>query len=138
MSSRTLDSIAAFIVLCFLSVCASAASVHKIGTDLYAYISDNDSSANSTFLVSGQGILVVDGGLNAQEGRKLLDEIRRISQAPVRWIVNTHHHPDHRGGNSVGARMLSSSAPIKLAWLFYVHSMNQMPNLDDNLRQSIN
>ena len=77
------------------------ASVHKIGPDLYAYISDNDASANSTFLVSEQGILVVDTGLNAQEGRKLLDEIRKISSAPVRWIVNTHYHPDHRGGNSV-------------------------------------
>ena len=78
-----------------------SASVQQIGPDLYAYISENDASANSTFLVSGQGILVVDTGLNAQEGRKLLDEIRKVSQAPVRWIVNTHYHPDHRGGNSV-------------------------------------
>jgi cyclase len=88
------------LLLLALNVCA-AASVHKIGPDLYAYISENDASANATFLVSDQGILVVDTGLNAQEGRKLLDEIRKVSQAPVRWIVNTHYHPDHRGGNSV-------------------------------------
>ena len=87
-------------MLCFAAVRA-AASVHEIGSGLYAYISENDSSANSTFLVSDQGILVVDTGLNPQEGRKLLEEIRKISQAPVRWIVNTHYHPDHRGGNSV-------------------------------------
>jgi cyclase len=85
----------------FFLTLSPAASVHQIGPDLYAYISDNNASANSTFLVSDQGILVVDTGLNAQEGRKLLDEIRKISQAPVRWIVNTHYHPDHRGGNSV-------------------------------------
>jgi glyoxylase-like metal-dependent hydrolase (beta-lactamase superfamily II) len=95
-----LSTIIACIALCF-PVFGSAASVHKIGPDLYAYISENDASANSTFLVSEQGILVVDTGLNAQEGRKLLGEIRKISQAPVRWIVNTHYHPDHRGGNSV-------------------------------------
>ncbi|HZD94736.1 MAG TPA: MBL fold metallo-hydrolase [Candidatus Sulfotelmatobacter sp.] len=77
------------------------AAVHKLGPDLYAYISENDASANSTFLVDERGILLVDTGLNAQEGRKLLEEIRRISTAPVRWIVNTHYHPDHRGGNSV-------------------------------------
>ena len=53
------------------------------------------------FLLASQGILVVDTGLNAQEGGKLLAEIRKVSQAPVRWIVNTHYHPDHRGGNSV-------------------------------------
>lgn len=79
----------------------AAASVEKIGPDLYAYISDNDSSSNSTFLVGDNGILVVDTGLNADEGRKLLEEIRKVSPLPVRWIVNTHYHPDHRGGNSV-------------------------------------
>lgn len=84
-----------------LSACLASAATQKIGPDLYAYISDNDASANSTFLISEQGILVVDTGLNAQEGRKLLQEIRKVSQAPVRWIVNTHYHPDHRGGNSV-------------------------------------
>jgi cyclase len=91
--------------LCYLiiglSACLASASTHKISPDLYAYISDNDASANSTFLVSDQGILVADTGLNADEGRKLLAEIRKVSQAPVRWIVNTHYHPDHRGGNSV-------------------------------------
>jgi cyclase len=88
------------LTLCFLPSYALA-STQKIGPDLYAYISENDASANSTFLVSEKGILVVDTGLNAQEGRKLLEEIRKVSQAPVRWIVNTHYHPDHRGGNSV-------------------------------------
>jgi cyclase len=78
-----------------------SASVQQIGPDLHAYISDNDASANSTFLVSDRGILVVDTGLNAVEGQKLLAEIRKVSQAPVRWIVNTHYHPDHVGGNTV-------------------------------------
>ncbi len=90
----------AVFLLSALAIPASAA-VQKIGPDLYAYISENDASANSTFLVSEKGVLVVDTGLNAQEGRKLLDEIRKVSAAPVRWIVNTHYHPDHRGGNGV-------------------------------------
>ena len=88
-------------VLLLLALPSASASVQKIAPDLYAYISENDSSANSTFLITDKGILVVDTGLNVQEGRKLLEEIRRISPLPVRWIVNTHYHPDHRGGNSV-------------------------------------
>jgi cyclase len=100
LKTRYSRSVRCLLLILALNVWATA-SVQKIGPDLYAYISENDASANSTFLVSDQGILVVDTGLNAQEGRKLLDEIRKVSQAPVRWIVNTHYHPDHRGGNSV-------------------------------------
>jgi cyclase len=71
----------------------------QIGKDLYAYISDNDASANSTFLVGDSGILVVDTGLNSTEATKLLHAIRQISDLPVKYIVNTHYHPDHQGGN---------------------------------------
>ena len=78
----------------------AAPQAQSIGPGLYAYISDNDASANSTFLVGEKGILVVDTGLNQQEGEKLLHAIREVSPLPVQYIVNTHYHPDHQGGNS--------------------------------------
>jgi cyclase len=78
----------------------SAPQVHPLGPGLYAYISDNDASANSTFLVGTKAILVVDTGLNQQEGEKLLHAIRDLSPLPIQYIVNTHYHPDHQGGNS--------------------------------------
>ena len=80
------------------SVSASS-QTKQLGADLYAYISDNDASANSTFLIGDSEILVVDTGLNATEGAKLLGAIRQISKLPVKFIVNTHYHPDHQGGN---------------------------------------
>jgi len=76
-------------------------SVESIGPGLYAYISDNDSSSNATFLVGSKGILVVDTGFDGQEGGKLLQAIRGVSSLPVQFIVNTHYHRDHQGGNSV-------------------------------------
>jgi cyclase len=98
---RVRHNLIAMVLLGLTQVASLAAGpVEKIGPDLYAYISTNDSSANSTFLVSDRGVLVVDSGLNDEEGRKLLNEIRKISAQPVRWIVNTHYHPDHRGGNT--------------------------------------
>jgi glyoxylase-like metal-dependent hydrolase (beta-lactamase superfamily II) len=75
-------------------------TVTAIGTDLYAYISDNDGSANSTFLVGRQGILVVDTGLDSTEGAKLLQAIRQVSSLPIHFVINTHYHPDHQGGNA--------------------------------------
>jgi cyclase len=75
--------------------------VESLGANLYAYISDNDGSANSTFLIGPKNILVVDSGIDRTEGEKLLREIRKISPLPVTYIVNTHYHPDHQGGNGV-------------------------------------
>ncbi len=45
------------------------------------------------------GILVVDTGL-APMADKTLAAIKSISNGPIRWIVNTHYHPDHTGGNA--------------------------------------
>ena len=63
-----------WILLILLACCRlwAAPEVKPIGPGLYAYISDNDSSANSTFLVGNKGILVVDTGFDAKEGEKLL------------------------------------------------------------------
>jgi cyclase len=89
-----------FVLVCSMLAVAEPA-VKQIGTGLYAYISDNDASANSTFLVGDAGILVVDTGLNETEAAKLLRAIRQVSSLPVKYIVNTHYHPDHQGGNLV-------------------------------------
>lgn len=89
------------LALSYVSGVGAAPRVEQLGRNLYAYVSDNDHSANSTFLIGQHGILVVDTGLDAIEGRKLLDEIRKLSPLPVQYIVNTHYHPDHQGGNGV-------------------------------------
>lgn len=110
LSARAYGFVSIFLMrmalpLLFLMVCLAVpnafATSQKIGDGLYAYISSNDSSSNSVFMVGDNGILVVDTGRDEVEGRKLLEDIREVSPLPVRWIVNTHYHPDHRGGNSV-------------------------------------
>jgi cyclase len=94
-------ALAAVLMLFVASKAAATPRVEKLAENLYAYVSDNDHSSNSTFLIGLHGIFVVDTGLNAAEGQKLLDEIRRISPLPVQYIVNTHYHTDHQGGNGV-------------------------------------
>lgn len=88
------------VLLALCTVGRAAPVLQPIGPGLYAYISDNDGSANSTVLVGKDGILVVDTGVDAKEGGKLLAAIRSVSNLPVKYIVNTHYHPDHQGGNS--------------------------------------
>jgi len=45
-----------------------------------------------------EGVLVVDTG-SAATRDKVLAAIRKLSTKPIRWIINTHAHPDHTGGN---------------------------------------
>jgi cyclase len=95
------QSVRTLVTLLVCSTLALAqATVKQLGSGLYAYISDNDASANSTFLVDDSGITVVDSGLNNDEAAKLLHAIRQISSSPVKYIINTHYHPDHQGGNA--------------------------------------
>lgn len=51
-----------------------------------------------TVQVGKDGVLVVDSGL-ANMSDKTLAAIRSISKAPIRYLINTHYHPDHVGGN---------------------------------------
>jgi len=53
---------------------------------------------NITVQTGKDGVLVVDSGL-ANMSDKVLAAIRSISKAPIRYLVNTHYHPDHVGGN---------------------------------------
>lgn len=49
-------------------------------------------------MVTDSGIVVVDALASPQQGRLLLEAIRRISPKPIRYVVLTHHHPDHHFG----------------------------------------
>ena len=46
-----------------------------------------------------EGVLVVDTGL-AQNADQVIAAIKKLSDKPIRWIINTHVHPDHTGGNA--------------------------------------
>jgi glyoxylase-like metal-dependent hydrolase (beta-lactamase superfamily II) len=53
---------------------------------------------NIAVQVGQEGVLVVDTGL-AGTSDAVLEEIRKLSDKPLEYILNTHFHPDHTGGN---------------------------------------
>ncbi len=64
---------------------------------------------NTTVQVGDDGILVVDTKV-AAAADVLLDAIRQISPKPIRYVVNTHWHPDHVGSNELIAKSGSTIA----------------------------
>ena len=53
---------------------------------------------NITMQIGADGILIVDSQF-ARMSDAILEAIREISDKPIRYIINTHYHGDHVGGN---------------------------------------
>ena len=69
----------------------------KVAPDLY-FLYD-DLSSNAAFLVTDEGVLVIDTRQHPAHGRDLIERIRAITDKPVKWVINTHAHGDHYYGN---------------------------------------
>src|SRR5262245_15684489 len=87
------------------AVPADPASWHmeRISDGIYAYLGPPGVtpivSGNSVVIVGDDGVVVVDTGQLPSIARREIDEIRRITDRPVRYVVTTHWHPDHWVGN---------------------------------------
>ena len=94
-----------------LAAASAAEPVHfkliQVGEGAYAAIAkagDRASVGNAGFVVGTDGVLVVDAFMTPEGAEELLASIRALTKAPIRWVVNTHYHLDHVGGDAVFAR----------------------------------
>jgi quinoprotein relay system zinc metallohydrolase 1 len=54
---------------------------------------------NTGFVVTEEGVLVIDTGPSLKYGQEMKAAIAKITDKPIKYVLNTHHHPDHFLGN---------------------------------------
>ena len=70
----------------------------KLRDDLFV-IHNDLVPGNTTALVTNDGVVLVDDKFEIDHDN-ILAELKKITSQPVKYVINTHHHADHSGGNA--------------------------------------
>src|ERR1044071_2220928 len=85
-------------------------NIVKVKGDLFV-IHNDFVPGNTTALVTNEGVVLVDDKFE-QDAPNILSLLKTVTNQPVKYVVNTHHHGDHSGGNArmqmAGAQLIAS------------------------------
>ena len=74
------------------------AAIQQLKPDLYVVAG---TGGNVAAYVTSEGVILVDD-MYERNYAEIVQQVRTVTQQPIRYVLNTHHHSDHAGGN-VGA-----------------------------------
>ena len=89
----------------------SKLDVVKLKDDLFV-IHNDYVPGNTTVMVTNEGVIMVDDKFEI-DSAGVLAEVKKITNQPVKYVINTHHHGDHSGGN---ARLQALGAQVVTSW----------------------
>ena len=74
----------------------------KIKDDLYV-IHNDFVPGNTTALITNEGVILVDDKFEIDYAN-IVAEVKKITNQPIKYVINTHHHGDHSGGNAAAQK----------------------------------
>jgi cyclase len=87
-----------------LGITGKVYAFEKIADGVYYATSNGGPMAtggNHPIIIGDHDVFLVDAGATPAAGRALLEDLKLITDKPVRWVVNTHFHWDHTNANSI-------------------------------------
>jgi len=98
-------------LVCLAAGAAQAQSfdITQVAPGVYAAIGRQGVASNGAFIVNKDDVVVVDTHFRPSWARDLITEIKKVTDKPVRYVVNTHWHNDHTQGNQSYLNAFGSS-----------------------------
>jgi hypothetical protein len=72
-----------------------------LGRGAYALMASRMPRDDSGVVFGSRGALVIDAGINGEMARHIQDRVRKLTDKPILYLVNTNYHGDHTFGNSL-------------------------------------
>src|SRR5260370_33162260 len=72
-------------------------AISKVKEDLYNIEGDG---GNVAVLVTSEGVILVDDKFD-RDHDAIVANIKSVTNQPVKYVLSTHHHADHSGGNAM-------------------------------------
>lgn len=101
MTRKTVLSILLGLCIFVYSPTIALSKTVKVQDNIYTIVQGEGVDSNTTFIISSDGVVVIDTRTTPEEARKAMAELRKLTDKPVLYTINTHYHGDHTFGNQV-------------------------------------
>ena len=90
------------------SLQAAGLQLQEVAQGIYALVASTDfpplspavAICNGGFVIGSEGVLVIDPFQTTELAELLISTVKSLTDKPIKYVLNTHYHFDHTGGNA--------------------------------------
>lgn len=110
--------------------------IQKLAEGVYAAIRKQPPlmsfDPNNVFIINDEDVIVVDANASLVETKALLAALRKLTNKPVKYVINTHWHDDHIIGNQVYREAFPN-----VEFIAHASTLTDRPTIGEGNRQQM-